>query len=129
MPFVFRRAAFDVQITDPASGDILQLDQGTWVMSSAAPNPRTRTLNVYTTDPDTGLVLHYELPIPDGNLNNVFDRHTLNPIETMGGGGAGGPGAQPVGESALDDESAGAGGGGMDQQQLGGQLLDSAYAM
>lgn len=83
LPFVFRRAAFDVQITDPASGDILQLDQGTWVLSAAAPNPRTRTLNVYTTDPDTGLVLTYELPIPDGNLNNVFDSHTLNVIETM----------------------------------------------
>lgn len=96
----------------------MQLDQGTWVMSSAAPNPRTRTLNVYTTDPDTGLVLSYELPIPEGNLNNVFDRHTLNPIETM------------TGAAQVTDE-----GSAQTADETGDQLigigigLDSAYAM
>ena len=119
LPFVFRRAAFDVQITDPLSGDILQLDQGTWVLSSANPNPRTRMLNVYTTDPDNGTVLTYELPIPDGNLNNVFDRHTLNVIETMMGGASA---AGQSGSGALGDDKDG-------EMDLDQASLESSYAM
>lgn len=83
MPFVYRRAAFDIQIADPASSDILMLDKGTWVLSAAEPHPVTNMLQVFTTDQETGKVLVYELPIPEGNMAKFFDRHTLNVVETM----------------------------------------------
>jgi len=83
MPFVYRRAAFDIQIADPASSDILMLDRGTWVLSAAEPHPVTNMLQVFTTDQETGKVLVYELPIPEGNMAKFFDRHTLNVVETM----------------------------------------------
>ena len=82
LPYVFRRAAQDVQITDPSTGDILQLDKGTWVMTAAAAGP-TRTLAIYTTDADTGSVLSYEVPLPDGRIASLFDQHTLNPLDTV----------------------------------------------
>jgi hypothetical protein len=40
-------------------------------------------LQVFTTDQETGKVLVYELPIPEGNMAKFFDRHTLNVVETM----------------------------------------------
>jgi hypothetical protein len=83
MPFVYRRAAFDIQIADPASSDLLMLDRGTWVLSASEPHPVTNMLRVFTTDQDTGKVLVYELPIPEGNMAKFFDRHTLNVVETM----------------------------------------------
>lgn len=82
LPYVFRRAAQDVQITDPSTGDILQLDKGTWVMTAAAAGP-TRSLAIYTTDADTGSVLSYEVPLPDGRIASLFDQHTLNPLDTV----------------------------------------------
>jgi hypothetical protein len=83
LPFVFRRAANDIQITDPSTGDILQLDKGTWVMTAANVQPGTQTLAIYTTDPDTGAVISYDVPIPDGHIARVFDQHTLNPLDTV----------------------------------------------
>lgn len=83
MPFVYRRAAFDIQITDPATNDILILDRGTWVLSAAGPHPVTNLLPVYTTEHDTGKVIVYELPIPEGDMAKFFDMHTLNVVETM----------------------------------------------
>jgi hypothetical protein len=83
LPPVFRRAAHDVQITDPASGDILQLDKGTWVLTAPAASAATRTLAIYTTDADTGSVLSYEVPLPEGKISRVFDQHTLNPLDTV----------------------------------------------
>lgn len=85
MPFVYRRAARDVQITDPDSGDILQLDAGTWVLTAADLNASKTSITIYTTDPDDGKVLSYEVPIQGGRLGEVFDMHTLNPIETVAG--------------------------------------------
>jgi hypothetical protein len=83
LPFVYRRAGFDIQITDPATNDILVLDKGTWVLSAAGPHPVTNLLPVYTTEHETGKVLVYELPIPEGNMAKYFDMHTLNVVETM----------------------------------------------
>lgn len=83
LPFVFRRAAQDVQITDPVSFDILQLDRGTWVLTAAAADAATNTLAIYTTDADTGNVLSYQVPLPDGKITRVFDQSTLNPLDTV----------------------------------------------
>jgi hypothetical protein len=83
LPFVFRRAAQDVQITDPVSYDILQLDRGTWVLTAAAADPATNTLAIYTTDADTGGVLSYQVPLPEGKITRVFDQSTLNPLDTV----------------------------------------------
>jgi hypothetical protein len=83
LPFVYRRAARDVQITDPSSGDLLQLDRGSWVLTAAAPHPATHLLPVYTVDPKTGLVVTYDIPVPGNHLPHIFDLHTLNMIETF----------------------------------------------
>lgn len=83
LPFVYRRAARDVQITDPSSGDLLQLDRGSWVLTAAAPHPATHLLPVYTVDPKTGLVVTYDIPVPGNHLPGIFDLHTLNMIETL----------------------------------------------
>lgn len=83
LPFVYRRAARDVQITDPSSGDLLQLDRGSWVLTAAAPHPATHLLPVYTVDPKTGLVIAYDIPVPGNHLPHIFDLHTLNMIETF----------------------------------------------
>jgi hypothetical protein len=87
MPFVYRRAASDIQITDPETGDILQLDAGTWVMTAASPSAAKGTITIYTTDPDDGRVISYEVPLPDGKVAGAFDMHTLNPIETVASAG------------------------------------------
>lgn len=100
LPFVYRRASFDIQITDPASNDILMLDRGTWVLSAAHPHPVTNMLQVFTTEQETGKVLVYELPVPEGNMSKFFDRHTLNVVETMADEGVG----EGVDEEAGDDE-------------------------
>jgi len=83
LPFVFRRAAQDVQITDPVSLDILQLDRGTWVLTAAAADAATNTLAIYTTDADTGNVLSYQVPLPEGKITHIFDQSTLNPLDTV----------------------------------------------
>jgi hypothetical protein len=83
LPFVYRRASRDVQITDPSTGDLLQLDRGSWVLTAAAPHAATHLLPVYTVDPKTGLVVVYDIPVPNNHLPNVFDLHTLNMIETL----------------------------------------------
>lgn len=98
LPFVYRRASFDIQITDPASNDILMLDRGTWVLSAAHPHPVTNMLQVFTTEQETGRVLVYELPVPEGNMSKFFDRHTLNVVETMADEGE---------EEAVEDEDGG----------------------
>ncbi len=98
LPFVYRRASFDIQITDPASNDILMLDKGTWVLSASHPHPVTNMLQVFTTEQETGKVLVYELPVPEGNMVKFFDRHTLNVVETMA-------------DEGEDDEEAELGGG------------------
>lgn len=83
LPFVFRRAAQDVQITDPATQDILQLDRGTWVLTAAAADPSSGALTIYTTDADTGNVMAYQVPLPEGKITRVFDQSTLNPLDTV----------------------------------------------
>jgi len=83
LPFVYRRAAQDVQITDPVAGDLMQLDRGTWVLTAAAANATKNTLLIYTTDEDTGAVVSYEVPLPDGRIASLFDMHTLNPLDTV----------------------------------------------
>jgi hypothetical protein len=55
-------------------------------------------LQVFTTEQETGKVLVYELPVPEGNMVKFFDRHTLNVVETMA-------------DEGEDDEEAELGGG------------------
>jgi hypothetical protein len=83
LPFVYRRAAQDVQITDPVAGDLMQLDRGTWVLTAPAANPARNSLTIYTTDEDAGAVVSYEVPLPDGRIASLFDMHTLNPLDTV----------------------------------------------
>jgi hypothetical protein len=84
LPHVFRRARRTVQISDPASGDLLQLDAGTWVLTDAAAQPATNALKIYTTDADSGAVMAYDIPMGSGSLSDYFDLHTFNPLDTAG---------------------------------------------
>jgi hypothetical protein len=84
LPHVFRRARQTVQISDPATGDLLQLDAGTWVLTDAAAHAATNTLKIYTTDADSGAVMAYDIPMGSGAISDYFDLHTFNPLETAG---------------------------------------------
>jgi hypothetical protein len=70
-----------VQISDPSTGDLLQLDAGTWVLTDAAPHPATNALTIYTPDADSGAVMAYDIPMT-GALSEYFDVHTFNPLDT-----------------------------------------------
>lgn len=88
MPFVFRKTAGGLIITDSASGEDLQLEADTWVLTAPRATPAgsptaPSTLELYAIDDETAEVRIYKLNLPAGGLKEAFAAHTLNVADTL----------------------------------------------
>lgn len=88
MPFVFRKTAEGLIITDSASGEDLQLEADTWVLTAPRATPASSptapsSLELYAIDDETAEVRIYTLNLPAGGLKEAFAAHTLNVADTL----------------------------------------------